>query len=297
MRKIFSIFAALTVAISLTACGELVEVPPASKGMILGSNGYQGDIVPPSRFRLSPCLFLCDKLIVIEAGDSGMLEAMQVLMPKDNMLLGIDVRFTLGLANDDSKLLSVFDRVTPIQLESGNYGTTLDRVYEVYGASIVRNVVRSALSRYSIAEVAANQGEISEMLRQEVSTALSRTPLEIKQFGLADISYPDVVRQAMEANQKRRIEIEQADASAQVAIREAQARLEVARAEREADLLEAQTIRDADDILGAGVTPELIRYRELQVLQKMAENKNAIFFPVDMMGNLGLQNRVFQRQD
>src|SRR5690606_38763017 len=133
--------------------GERVEVPPASKGMILGANGFEGDLIPPSRFRLDPCIVLCDKLTVIEAGDTGILEQMQVLMPKDNLILGADVLFTLGLSNDDQKILTVFDRVTPTELPSGNYGTTLDQIYQVYGKSVVRNIVRSTLSKYTIAEI------------------------------------------------------------------------------------------------------------------------------------------------
>ena len=48
----------LVSAMALTACnpwGERVEVPPASVGMVLSANGYQGDVILPSRFRLSPC--------------------------------------------------------------------------------------------------------------------------------------------------------------------------------------------------------------------------------------------------
>lgn len=292
--KMLSILALAGAMLGLAACGEQVEVPPASKGMILTSVGYQGDILPPSRFRLDWCWALCDKLVVIEAGDAGMVEPLQVLMPKDNLMLGVDVRFTLGLSDDRESILSVFDRVTPQRLPSGNYGTTLGQVYEVYGTAIVRNVVRSTLSEYTIAEVAANQAAVSEKLRQDVSAALARTPLQIKQFGLADINYPRIVQDAMEATRARLIAIEQAEANAQVSIREAQARLEVARAEREADLLEAATIAEANMLLAEGVTPALIRYRELQVLERMADNRNAVFFPVEMSNSLGLENRVFR---
>ena len=284
--RILKLGVAGALVMSLSGCfwGEKVEVPPASVGMVLGKNGYQGDIVPPSRFRLSPCLFNCDKLVVIEAGDAGMKEAMTVLMPADNLDLGIDVRFTLALSEDRNQILGVFDRVVPTRLESGNFGTTLDQIYVVYGQSVVRNVVRSTLSEYSIAEIAANQGAVSERLRQEVSAALQRTPLEIKQFGLADIRFPSVITEAREAAQSRKIDVERAEADAQVKIREAQARLEVTRAEREADLLAAQTIAEQNQILAEGVTPEVLRYMELEVLKRMAENKNTIFFPVDMMG-------------
>lgn len=280
---------------SLSGCffGEKVEVPPASVGMVLGKNGYQGDIIPPSRFRLAPCVVNCDKLVVIEAGDAGMKEAMTVLMPKDNLDLGVDVRFTLALSEDRNQILGVFDRVVPTRLESGNFGTNLYQVYSVYGQSVVRNVVRSTLSEYSIAEIAANQGAVSEQLRREVSAALDKTPLEIKQFGLADIRFPSVITEAREAAQSRKIDVERAEADAQVRIREAQARLEVARAEREADLLEARTVAEANQILADGVTPELLEYRKWQVIEKMATNENTIFFPVEMMNSLGLETRVF----
>lgn len=273
--------------------GERVEVPPASVGMILGKNGYQGDLIPPSRFRLPACFANCDKLVVVEASDVGMKEEMTVLMPQDNLDLGVDVRFTLALSDDKSQILSVFDRVVPTRLDSGNYGTTLANIYTVYGQSVVRNVVRSTLSEYSIAEIAANQSAVSERLRQEVSGALKKTPLEVKQFGLANIKFPSVITQAREAAQSRKIDVERAEADAQVKIREAQARLEVTRAEREADLLAAQTIAEQNQILAEGVTPEVLRYMELEVLKEMAKNKNAVFFPVNMMGSIGLQNKIF----
>jgi len=280
---------------SLSGCfwGEKVEVPPASVGMVLGKNGYQGDIVPPSRFRLSPCFFNCDKLVVIEAGDAGMKEAMTVLMPQDNLDLGVDVRFTLALSEDRNQILSVFDRVVPTRLESGGFGTTLAQIYTVYGQSVVRNTVRSTLSEYSIGEIAANQSAVSERLRQEVSNDLKKTPLEIKQFGLADIRFPAVITEAREAAQSRKIDVERAEADAQVKIREAQARLEVARAEREADLLEAETVAEANKILADGVTPELLEYRKWQVIEKMTQNRNSVFFPVEMSNSIGLENRIF----
>ena len=295
MFRFVKLAVAGALVMSLSGCfwGEKVEVPPASVGMVLGKNGYQGDIVPPSRFRLAPCLFNCDKLVVIEAGDAGMKEAMTVLMPQDNLDLGVDVRFTLALSEDRNQILEVFDRVVPTRLDSGNFGTNLSQVYGVYGQSVVRNVVRSTLSEYSIAEIASNQSAVSEKLRQEVSESLKKTPLEVKQFGLADIRFPSVITEAREAAQSRKIDVERAEADAQVKIREAQARLEVARAEREADLLEAQTVAEANKILADGVTPELLEYRKWQVIEKMAQNRNTVFFPVEMSNSIGLETRLF----
>lgn len=291
-----NIFLAATLALStlvLSGCGEKVEVPPASVGMILGANGYEGDLIPPSRFRLDPCLLLCDKLVVVVAGDVGMTERLDVLMPKDNLILGVDVQFTLALSKDQAQIMSVFDRVTPQTLENGNTGMSLEHIYVTYGEGVIRNVVRSTLADYTIAQLSANQNQVSEQLRRNISDALKKTPLELKQFGLAGIRYPDTIKAAMEATAQKKVDIERAEASAQVQIREAQARLEVTKAQREADLLEAETMSKANEILAKGVTPELIRLKELEVMRSMAENENTIFFPVDMIGSQGLQTRMF----
>lgn len=291
------IAAALVAVMALSGCwGEKVEVPPASVGMVLGASGYQGDLIPPSRFRLTPCILNCDKLVVVEAGDTGKAETMDILMPKDQLILGVGVQFTLALSQDKNQIMSVFDRVVPELLESGNYGTTLDKIYDVYGRSVVLNVVRSTLSKYTIAEIAANQGTVSEQLRRDVTEALKRTPLEVKQFGLAELNYPDAIRAAMEAATQRKIDIERADADAQVKIREAQADLEVTKARREADLLAARTIAESNRALAEGVSPELLRYMEIEAMKLMAENQRAVFFPVEMTNSIGLENRVFATQ-
>lgn len=296
--KIMKIIMATLLAFTLSGCGlffgEKVEVPPASVGMVLGKNGYEGDIIPPSRFRLDVCLANCDKLVVIEAGDVGMKETMEVLMPKDNLIFEVDVRFTLEMSKDQKNVLTVFDRVLPRSLESGNYGVTLEDIYLTYGQAVVRNVVRAKMSEYSIAEVAENQGAVSEALRESVSNALQKTPLDVAQFGLARMNYPSVVREAMEATQERKIAIEREEANAQVDIRRAQAQLEVRRAERAADILAAETIAESNRIMGENITPEVIRYLELQALNKMAENKNTIFFPVEMLGTEALNKRVLE---
>lgn len=296
MKIIRNILLATVVGFTLSGCvfGEKVEVPPASVGMVYGKNGYQGDIIPPSRFRLPVCLLNCDKLVVIEAGDIGMKETMEVLMPKDNLIFGVDVRFTLALEQEKSEILTVFDRVVPTALPSGNYGTTLATVYSTYGESIVRNVVRSELSKLTIAEIANNQQAVSSKLSEAVHNALDSTPLTIKQFGLSDLRYPLAVKEGMDATARSKVEIERAEAEAQVEIRKAQGRYEVTKAEREADLLAAETINMQNKVLADGVTPGVLRYMELEVLKKMAENKNAVFFPVDMLGSTALENRVMR---
>ena len=292
MKKLL-LGASVTMALLLSGCGEKVEVPPASVGMVLGPDGYTGDLIPPSRFRLDPCLMLCDKLVVVVAGDMGAKETMDVLMPKDNLILGVTVQFTIALSKDKAQIATVFDRVTPQKMADGQYGMSLEHIYATYGEGIVRNVVRASLAGYTIAEVSANQDAISEKLRRNIATALAKTPLEVKQFGLAGLEYPDTIKLAMTATAQKRVDIERVEAESQVKLREARTRLEVLKAQREADILEAETMAKSNKILAEGVTPEIIRLKELEVMAKMAENENVVFFPMNM-SETALQGKVMQ---
>lgn len=292
IRKTATALALVASALILSGCGERVEVPPASVGMVMGANGFVGEIIPPSRFRLSPCLFMCDKLVVIEAGDRSINENFMIHMPKERMDMGIGVRMTIALSQDKDEIGRVFGRVSPVRLDSGNFGTDIISVYETYGSAIVANAVRGILSTQSIADVSGNQAALSEKLRLAIVEGFKRTPLEVREFTLTEIRMPESIKTANEVVGQRQAEIAKADAEAQVRIREAQARLEVQRAEREADLLAAQTTAEMNKILAEGVTAGVLRYMELQVLQEVAKNQNTIFFPLDMVGSTALQNRV-----
>lgn len=293
IRKIFLATSLSLTAFGLSGCiGERVEVPPASVGMVMGNTGLSGDIIPPSRFRLEPCFFNCDKLVVIEAGDVAINESHAVFMPKDSLELGVGVKMTVALSQDKEELKRVFSRITPKRLESGNFGVTLEQIYQVYGAAIVTNAVRGAISKASIASVAANQTALGEEIRLAIVDSLKRTPLEVREFTMSELKLPQAVVTANEAVAQKQADIARADAEAQVSIREAQARLETTKAQREADLLAAQVTSEMNKILAEGVTPGVLRYMELQVLQEVAKNGNTIFFPLDMVGSTGLQNRV-----
>ena len=83
----FSLFALL--AAGLVACGERVQVPPASYGKIVTPNGYKPELIPPSVFRLTPCITpgaICEQLLVIEASDTKIVETFRVYMPKDELV-------------------------------------------------------------------------------------------------------------------------------------------------------------------------------------------------------------------
>lgn len=63
MKSMNKIAIAVALAVSLAACGERVEVPPAHLGKIMTKDGYLPGTVGTSKFRLPACWSYCDKLV------------------------------------------------------------------------------------------------------------------------------------------------------------------------------------------------------------------------------------------
>lgn len=298
MRYLWTAFAALFL---LTACGEKVEVPPAHVGKILTKNGYKPDTVPPSKFRLEWCWAYCDKLVTLEIADQSGKESFKLFMPKDQLNMTFDVRFTLAVPNDETVVAQIFDRVSPSISEGGLIGSgdsyiNVAQVYEVYGRPVIRDVVRRTMAQYDINEVANNRERISQELFQVVTAELKGTPLLIKRFGLADVQFPEIITQAKEAAAQRRIDIEQEEAKKQIRLVKMQADLEAARRDRNIRKEKAMAILEENEIIAKSVTPDYLAYRQLEVLEQMAKSNNAVFVPVEALGTLGLENRIFKGQ-
>ena len=168
----------LAVAFSLSACGEVVEVPPAHIGKVLTRSGYKPDNVPPSKFRLEPCMAYCDRLILLELADKGMEEEFQLFMPRDQLNVSFDLRFTVAVRDDPVEIDRIFDRV-PAKLAESEYGRRweidVDRLYETYGRPVIREVVRTIMARFTINEVASSREEVNAEITRAVIAELAAT--------------------------------------------------------------------------------------------------------------------------
>lgn len=115
MKSFWKPLVVCAAALSLAACGESVQVPPAYVGKILSKDGFQPGQIAPSQFRLPICFRYCDRLIVVESSDFGLREAFRddhaLYMPKSQLTMPFDVRGTFAVNNNDKALQSVFDRI------------------------------------------------------------------------------------------------------------------------------------------------------------------------------------------
>ena len=265
-----------TALLTVVSCGERVDVPPAHVGKILTPEGYREETVPPSKFRLSPCLAYCDKLVTLETADRGIIESMQLFMPKDQLNMSFDIRATVSISNDKKTVNTLFDRVVAGEDDR----ISLREVYDTYAKQKFRSVSRSIMSNYSINEVASNRSAVEQVLLDGLIQALAPTPVKVLQVGLADVQFPKIIVEAKEIAKKREVEIEKVEAEKQIALVRAETELELAKKDRLVRLERARTIKEENKLTASSVSEKYLKYRQLEVMEAIAKSGSAIYIPL-----------------
>lgn len=292
LKKLFLV-SAMTAA--LTACGSQVEVPPAHVGKILTKNGYAPETIPPSKFRLPACFAYCDRLVLLQASDTGFAERMEVFMPEDKLNLTVEVRGTLTVPTDKRTVDSIYDRVVAEKSSGSESLISSAQVYTTYGQQALRGIVRSEITKYDIPTILAQREAISANIHAAIVKKLaeSNTPLQVSRFELADIQPPKVIVDAQQKSKEREIDIQTAEADAQVELVKAERALEVAKMDRLVEREKAEAIAEQNRIAASSITPQLLEYRRLEAAERiygnLAKSSNTIIVPADASGfsNLG----------
>ena len=277
----------LALSLLMVGCGSRVDIPPAHVGKILTRNGYAPETLPPSKFRLPACVAYCDKLVILQASDVGLKESMTVFMPEDKLNLVVEIRGTYSIPSSQKYVDSIFDRVVAKEWTSNTSIITAQVVYETYGQQALRGIVRSGITKYTIADILAQREAIGQNIHAAVTEKMAAqdTPIILSRFELADIQPPKVIVDAQENAKRREIDIQKAEADAQVQLVEADRDLEVAKRRRLVDREKAEAIAEQNRIAANSVTPELLAYRRLEAAERiyteLANSENVIIVPAE----------------
>lgn len=289
-------------AVTLAACGELVEVPPASKGRILGSKGYEGSYISPSKFRLPFCMREpCPQLVLISAKDNMITEEMDVFLPLSNLSLDdVQVNLVVSVSTEPKDLDRILDRV-PAKVAEGwdEKWIYFTDVYRTYVRERVRATVRGAVASKELKWLISNRELYSAEVHEEVNRVLreSSSPIVVKQFSFAKLNPPKVIKEAFQKAEERKIAVQQAEANKAVSIKEAEAALEVAKKTAAVRLEEARADLAVADLMAKVATPQWLAFRRLQVIEKMSDNKNVVFFPIEMGVDTAVSVQQLRRLD
>lgn len=287
MKSIIKLLAAAILGITVLSGCDMVTVPPAHKGKVLTTSGYSPETLPPGKYTL----WGRDSLVVLQTGTDTYKERVKVIMA-DKLTLVAEVRFRGRIdGSSDKAINAMFNDIT----HGGDYKVEFNEVYRIYGQMVVRNVTRQILSQYTAEDVHKNYARISKEIASAILSALKGTAIELSDVLLGDIAYPNVITEAVEAAAERNLSIKKQEAQALIDLTRKKNEKLLAEADYQIKITEAKAVRDSNKIIGQGVTSQLIELRRLEVMEAMADNKSAVFMPVEGMTSIGAQTRMFSK--
>ena len=273
----------LAAAIMLAGC-EVSTVPPAAKGKILSSSGYSADVKETGKY----WLFGFKNMVILDTSTRMISENINVKM-SDNLDLPFQLHFRTRIQGDDKTINAMFNDIT-----HDDYQVSLDKVYQVYGRNVVTNAARSVMSKYKVAEVAVNFEKINNDIYAEINKRMVGSPLEVSDVTLANISYPPVITQAVEKQQERELAIVTEKNQQAIEMLKKENQLKLADADYAIRVKKAEAVREENRITSEGLSTTLLHYRNLEVMEKLAESKNKVFVPYQALGEVGVSNTMFK---
>ncbi len=270
MRKqIITGLLALALAFSITGCNE--QVPAGHKGKILGKNGWQPEVFPPSKvwvetvFTTTP-----EQLFTMETTTSKYTQPIKVKL-KDKLELKAVVIFTCRInTTKDSVVGALFN-----DMKMDDSVVTTEEVYTKYGKQIVLQTAREIISQYNVDEVHANYARINGQLKVALATKLKGLPISLSNATIGEIQYPAIVTKAINEAKERRMAIEKEEAQVQIELTKKKGAEELAKADYKIKMLEAKRIRDYNAMTAKGITSQLLTLRKLELREKALDVKLA----------------------
>ncbi len=249
-----------------------VQVEQGTAGKILGKNGFQPEIYPPSKVWLANDVWTLnpEKLILVETTTQKFVEPVKVLL-KDKLTLRAAIVFRGRITSDEKRLNAIFN-----DMKLDDDRITTNEVYEVYGKMVILNTARAVMSKYNVDEININYERITKELYLALEPKLKHLPIDISDVTIGEIQYPDIVTSAIEKAKERRMKIETEQANVQIAITKAKGKEEVAKATYKVKMLEAKQIRDYNAMINEGVTAELLKLKQLEIDRALADKWNGV---------------------
>ncbi|WDS62098.1 hypothetical protein [Pseudomonas phage D6] len=273
---------AMVAVVALQGCSFEV-IPPAYKGKVLTTSGYNKEILEPGK----ETLWGRDELVLLETGTRTVAETITVKM-EDKLDLTFDVKFRTRIGGNEKVLNQMFN---DIQVKDKR--VTLQQVYGVYGLDVVQSVSRSVVGKYKTEDVAANFDNITKDLGERLVKAMASSPLEVSNVTLGNLQYPKVITDAIEKQSERKLAIETETNQQAIETAKRTNALALAQLDRDIELTKAKTLRDSNAITADGLSDRLLQYKALEVQGEMAKNNAAIFVPYEAIGTSGMSNRMF----
>lgn len=277
---------AIAVAVSLTLVGCSREtVPPAALGKILSSSGYSTDVKNTGKHWLS----WWEQMVLLDTSTQTISEQVTVKL-QDDLDLTFQVNFRTRIGGSESTINAMFN-----DIKHENYNVTLPMVYKVYGRDVVHKTAREVVGTYYTKEISKNFTKINDELHKALLASMKNSPLEVSNITIGHVQWPALITEAIEKQQSRELAIQTEVNDQAVKMVQKENELKLALADYEIRMTKARAIRDENKTTAEGLNPILLQYRQIEMMEKMAENQNAVFMPYEAMQSVGAQTRIYSK--
>ena len=276
----FLLLLLLVLLTSLTiGCRE--TVPAGHIGHKWEPGGFEGEILKPGKHN---CWGFCE-MYLMEATDQAFDIPMSVLCA-DNLNFSFTINTLVGVNLGNNKAVkSAFENLKP----AGDHLFTVQQLFATYIMPVADQEARKVVSKYMTPELVQKRAQVIEEVRAAVAAATTTAILQVKRTTVGNLDFPDVITQAQEARAKKNVEIDTARAEGLRQAAEAEAKIKLARIQAQEKLLRAQSQADSNRILAASVSPQLIMWRQWDVMEEAANGDNNLFLiPYTDAANDGL---------
>lgn len=240
--------AGVTIAgfLGLLALSRCVSVIPAGHVGVVDTFGQVSpQVLQPGLHLRNPL----SKVVHLSVQTQEMKEETQA-PSKEGLVMGVNV--------------SILYRLDPNQA-SQLYQTVGMNYQEVLVLPQVRSLIRNATARYNAQELYTTQRQaLTSQLRTDLNTVLVSRGIVIEDTPLRNVALPENLRQSVEAKL-------QADQESQ----RMQFILTKEKQEAERKRIEAQGQADAQKILSQGLSEPVLKFRQIEAMQRLADSKNS----------------------
>lgn len=264
-----TILFALVLGTILVSTGCTQSIPAGHIGRTWEPGGFKGDLLKPGRH---DCYGRC-QLYLMESTDQTFEIPMNVLCADNlNFKFTVDTLVSVNLDNAE-EVKAGFESLKP----AGDHLFTVEQLFLTYVKPVADQEARKVVSKYQTNEIVQKRAQVIEEVRAAVMEATKTGILEVKRVTVGNLDFPDVITKAQEARAERQVEVETAKAEGEKQAAQAEARLALARIQASERLLKAQSEADANRILASSVTPQLIMWKQWDVMAAAADGRNNMF--------------------
>lgn len=287
--KIVAQILALVSVLLLAGCSEVV--PPAHRGKVLSGSGYSEQTYSSGRlWPVAPW----NTVVFLDMSTNTISVPYEVFMA-DKLLLTGDVVIRARLRDDDQALTNkMFD---DIKLDITRERTlSFNRVWAVYADSVVKNEIRNVFSKTTWDEISSNYDKFGAAIAESVRDRLKNTPIEVGVVNLGSIAPPAAIAKKYEETERRIMDLAKEEADHAVAAKKKANELDLAVADGKIAKEKATNTALSNQIVAESLSPELVRYRSLEVLQTVAPNANTFVVPYESLSSPAMQGSFYRKQ-